>query len=63
MGEYCDFPDSLCGAGNGGSCKPMPKSCTSVLQPVCGCDNKSYGNLCEAHKAGESVKSQKNCGG
>ena len=63
--EYCDFPTSAqCGAADQtGVCKDKPELCTEEYAPVCGCDDKTYGNACAAHAAGVSVAKQGECGG
>lgn len=62
-GEYCDFPiETQCGSGDmAGSCKPIPEGCTTDDVPVCGCDDMTYSNACEAAAAGISVKSDGEC--
>ncbi|MFM2418485.1 MAG: hypothetical protein RL385_3208 [Pseudomonadota bacterium] len=63
-GEYCAFaPSAQCGAGDqSGVCKLQPKACTKEYLPVCGCDDKTYGNACAAASAGVSAKSEGACG-
>ena len=62
-GEFCNFPlDAICGAADGtGVCEAIPEICTREFNPVCGCDDRTYGNACEAHAAGVSVASEGEC--
>lgn len=62
-GQYCSFPESTkCGSGDQtGTCQAKPMACDLVYSPVCGCDDKTYGNDCEAATAGVSVASQGKC--
>ena len=61
-GEFCNYELEAGGQGcdgkvadSGGTCQPKPGPCTKDYKPVCGCDHRSYGNLCTAHAAGVSV--------
>ncbi|HKY37567.1 MAG TPA: Kazal-type serine protease inhibitor domain-containing protein [Polyangiaceae bacterium] len=64
-GEYCNFPPgAMCGAGDQtGTCAPVPDACTKEYAPVCGCDDRTYGNACTAASAGVSVAAQGECAG
>ncbi|GAC1352483.1 MAG: hypothetical protein NVSMB1_15780 [Polyangiales bacterium] len=57
-GFYCDgFPASdPCGGGDStGTCRAIPKICITLLAPVCACDHKIYGNVCDANSHGVAV--------
>ena len=62
-GEFCDFaPNAMCGAADQtGNCATIPDGCTKEYVPVCGCDDKTYGNACDAHAHGVAVASDGEC--
>jgi hypothetical protein len=44
-----------------GVCSKRPQDCREVWLPVCGCDDVTYGNACEAARAGQSVQQKGRC--
>lgn len=64
--EFCEFAAGTCpkkNSGAQGSCVAKPEACIQIYDPVCGCDNKTYGNNCTRQQAGVSLKSTGECGG
>lgn len=61
--EYCAYTEGqMCGAADASSyCAPRPGACDAVYDPVCGCDNKTYGNACEGALARTGVLHQGVC--
>ncbi len=56
FGQYCQFAEGTCGAGDElGICVDKPEVCTDQWDPVCGCDDQTYSNACDAAAAGHSV--------
>ncbi len=57
--EFCRFPRGECGGD--GTCTLLPETCNMQYDPVCGCNEESYGNACEAFSYGVSVDYAGNC--
>jgi len=61
--EFCAKLYDSC--GQTGKCEERPADCIEHgqihIQPVCGCDDKSYDNACLAAAAGTSVKREGKC--
>ncbi len=60
-GFVCLTPGGACGGKVPGTCHKKIDACVALVAPVCGCDGKSYNNLCEAQKAGAVVKKGGKC--
>lgn len=62
-GKFCKFPIGTCDIeGINGSCAPIPGACITLWDPVCGCDGMTYGNECEADRAGAAIAHLGECG-
>lgn len=46
----------------GKTCTPGSDRCSRLLSQVCGCDDKTYSNTCEAFRAGVNVAHSGGCG-
>jgi hypothetical protein len=47
VGEFCETPAGSCNEPEGsGTCAIKPQVCSTLSQPVCGCDGKTYPNDC-----------------
>jgi hypothetical protein len=62
QGKFCKFPIGTCDiVDNQGMCAPIPDACITLWDPVCGCDGVTYGNECEADRAGVSIDHHGEC--
>lgn len=61
-GEVCELPAGMCEVADlTGRCVERPRVCPLVLQPVCGCDGRTYGNDCERLRAGVALDHEGAC--
>ncbi len=62
QGRYCELAVGAClGPNPTGRCKTIPASCSNVQSPVCGCDGKTYSNVCVAAQNQMSVTGTQMC--
>ncbi len=57
--EYCEKERGDCDGT--GECSPIPVECPDIWAPICGCDNVTYENWCDAARNGVNVLHEDEC--
>jgi hypothetical protein len=58
---FCKKPMGACGDDAEGVCVDNPTVCPTFIDPVCGCDGRTYSNACYAWVAGATIASRGAC--
>jgi len=58
-GKFCLFEEGNCEGT--GECVDIPRNCPYFYEPVCGCDDKTYGNACLAAANKVSINHKGEC--
>lgn len=59
VGELCVKNIGDCAGW--GHCEKLPEGCDDMYDPVCGCDDVTYSNICEAQKLYRNAKYSGEC--
>jgi Kazal-type serine protease inhibitor domain len=61
-GLFCQQKPGACRIVDmSGTCVRIPQICPMIVLPVCGCNNVTYNNACEAAKASVSILHNGRC--